>query len=60
VRIQLLSDSFVGLANMAGIQESLDEAKAVKLLAVLDFFFVPMLFVVSVFAMPNHPPTIKP
>jgi len=59
-RTQLLSDSFVGLASMAGIQESLDEAKAVKLLAILGFFFVPMSFVASVFAMPNHAPAIKP
>lgn len=58
-RKQLLSDSFVGLASMAGIQESLDEAKAVKLLAFLGFFFVPMSFVASIFAMPNHAPTLK-
>jgi hypothetical protein len=52
-RTQLLSDSFVGLASMAGIQESLDEAKAVKILTVLGFFFVPMSLVSSLFAMPN-------
>lgn len=52
-RTQLLSDSFVGLASMAGIQESLDEAKAVKLLTVLGFFFVPLSLVSSLFAMPN-------
>ena len=52
-RAQLLSESFVGLASMAGIQESLDEAKGVKVLTFLGFFFLPLSLISSLFAMPD-------
>lgn len=58
-RTQLLNESFVGLASMAGMQESLDETKAVKLLTVLGFFFVPLSTIATIFAMPEHSPTKK-
>jgi hypothetical protein len=56
-RTQILNESFVGLASMAGMQESLDETKAVKLLTVLGFIFVPCSTVATIFSMPEHAPT---
>lgn len=44
---------------MAGMQESLDETKAVKLLTVLGFIFVPISTVATIFSMPEHAPTKK-
>jgi hypothetical protein len=54
---QVLNESFVGLASMAGMQESLDETKAVKLLTLLGFIFVPCSTVATMFSMPAHAPT---
>lgn len=53
-RAQLVSDSFVGLASMAGIQDSLDEAKGVKVPTLLGFFFPPLSLISSLFAMPDR------
>ncbi|OCK89139.1 uncharacterized protein K441DRAFT_681398 [Cenococcum geophilum 1.58] len=53
-RTQLLSESFVGLATMAGIQESLDEAKGVKVLTFLGFFFLPLSLISALFTLPDE------
>lgn len=50
-RTQVLSESFVGLASMAGIQESLEEAKNVKILTIMGVFFLPLSWISSLFAM---------
>jgi len=50
-RTEKLGESFIGLANMAGIQESLDEAKNVKVLTFLGLFFLPLSLLATIFAM---------
>jgi Mg2+ and Co2+ transporter CorA len=45
------------MASMAGMQDSLDETKALKLLTVLGFVFVPCSTIASIFSMPDHAPT---
>ncbi|KAL9620768.1 MAG: hypothetical protein Q9160_004781 [Pyrenula sp. 1 TL-2023] len=53
-RAEMLNESFVGLAGMAGMQESLDEAKNVQLLTFLGLFFLPLSYISSLFAMPEN------
>ncbi|KAL1878145.1 hypothetical protein Daus18300_002061 [Diaporthe australafricana] len=47
-RTELLAESFVGLASMAGMQESLDEARNVKILTLLGVFFLPLSWIAKV------------
>lgn len=54
-RADLLAESFVGLASMAGMQESLDEAKNVQILTFLGIFFLPLSWVASIFAITERP-----
>lgn len=54
-RTELLADSFVGLASMAGMQESLDEARNVQILTFLGIFFLPLSWIASIFAIDDRP-----
>jgi hypothetical protein len=52
-RTETLSDSFVGLANVAALQASLDEARNIKILTVLGLFFLPLTYIATLFAIPG-------
>lgn len=54
-RTELLAESFVGLASMAGMQESLDEARNVQILTFLGIFFLPLSWIASIFAITERP-----
>lgn len=54
-RTEVLADSFVGLASMAGMQESLDEARNVQILTFLGIFFLPLSWIASIFAIDDRP-----
>lgn len=54
-RTATLAESFVGLASMAGMQESLDEAKNVQILTLLGIFFLPLSWIASIFALEARP-----
>ncbi|KAH8763151.1 hypothetical protein F5883DRAFT_423169, partial [Diaporthe sp. PMI_573] len=54
-RTEVLAESFVGLASMAGMQESLDEARNVRILTFLGIFFLPLSWIASIFAIEERP-----
>jgi hypothetical protein len=54
-RTELLGESFVGLASMAGMQESLEEARNVQILTFFGIFFLPLSWIASIFAIEKRP-----